>query len=440
MKLPLRGLITTVRDVRQQASVQLHDAWKIGTPEFSKLNYNNVNKEAYKKNALVYACVREIATSVADARFQVIVREADGVISPVPDHPTQRILENPNPVMSPMEFWESLLTIEHIAGNAYVLKDLDEENLWILRPDWVRIVQLGGGRREYKYGPPGSIVTLSEDQVIHFPYGVDPQDIYGFGFSPLAPIWRDVSTDNSATDFFKVFFDNSAVPSGIIKVKRRLARQGEANRIRSQWSQRYTGPKGWHAPAVLDEDAEYQKIGLDLQELRMDSLRHVVESRLCMAFGVPPIIVGANVGLQRSTYSNYKEAKASFWEETLAPMYRRHAQIIRRGLLSEFPMAERFDTRFDLSDVAAMQQQRMDQAEAYTPALQHGGLTVNQFLTLLGMNPVPGGDRYVGGEAAEDANRSHPSYHRILLDNIATQVPELADTLRFADKEQEVTV
>ncbi len=428
MKLPFSNLITTVQEARAQ--VQLTDAWKIGTATFDDLNYRRATKDAYKKNALVYACIREIATSVSEAPFQV-TREVNSVISAVPDHPAHRWLDNPNPVMSSTEWWEALLTIEHIAGNAWVLKDEDTESLWILRPDWMQIIPLRNGRRRYKYGPAGQEVFLEQDEIIHFPYGVDPLDIYGFAQGPLEAIWRDIATDNSATDFFKVFFDNSAVPSGIIKVKRRLARQSEVNRIQRQWMRRYSGPEGWHTPAVMDEDAEYQKIGLTLEELRMDTLRHVTESRICMGFGVPPIIVGANVGLQRSTYSNYREARSTFWEETLAPMYKRHAQIIKKDLVDDFPNGALFETRFDLAKVVALQQNRIEQVEAYTPALAAGGLTVNQFLTLIGLNPVPGGDRYVNNdsEGTNATAQNTRSYHDSLLESMAQETPELRELL-----------
>lgn len=425
MKFSLGNPVRAMMQVRN-SSVELVDAWRIGQAEFSKLNYRNANKEGYKKNALIYACIREIATSVADAEFQITRESNDNVIMHVADHPAQLMLDDPNPVMTSTEWWEALLTIEHIAGDSFVLKDMEMRALWILRPDLMQIIQMPNGGRQYKYGHPGQEVILEDEEVIHFPYGVNPLDIYAFGQSPLQAIWSDVQTDNSATDFFKVFFDNAAVPSGIITVKRRLARQSEANRIRKRWQERYTGPSGWHAPAVLDEDASYQKIGLTLEELRMDTLRHVTESRICMGFGVPPIIVGANVGLQRSTYSNYREARATFWEETLAPMYKRHAQIIQKHLVSEFPLASRFGARFDLSKVVALQEQRINMAVGFTPALSAGGLTVNQFLSLIGMNPVVGGDRYVAGETS-DADTDEDSTDAQENANKARQAGELGD-------------
>ncbi len=447
MRIPFSNVVTSIGEARLASRVQLHDAWKIGTPEFKRFNYRAAVREGYKKSDLVYACIREIATSVAEAPFQVIT-EKNNVTTVIDDHPAMVMMEDPNPVMTPDEWWETLLTLEHIAGDSFVLKDMDKRALWILRPDWMQIIPQKGGHRLYKYGPPGHEEILQENEVIHFPYGTDPENPYSFGQSPLVAIFRNVQTDNSATAFFKAFFDNAAVPSGIIKVKRRLGRQSEANRIRKQWSERYTGEKGWHSPAVLDEDAEYQKVGLTLAELEMDTLRHVTESRICMGFGVPPIIVGANVGLQRSTYSNYREARSTFWEETLAPMYKRHARIIRKHLVSEFPMAHRFKTRFDIQKVSALQSNRMELVKNLTPALKVGGLTINQFLTEIGLNPVAGGDRYVdraatGRGSGKDAEASDPdeadarSYHQLLLNEIGETMPELDPALGFRNEDEE---
>jgi len=79
------------------------------------------------------------------------------------------------------------------------------------------------------------------------------------------------------------------------------------------------------------------------------------ETRICSAFGVPAILVGANTGLQRSTYSNYREARESFWEETLLPLYRRIEQFMAGLLQPEFP-SERGYLGFDFSQVKALQE------------------------------------------------------------------------------------
>ena len=41
------------------------------------------------------------------------------------------------------------------------------------------------------------------------------------------------------------------------------------------------------------------------------------ESRICAAMQVPPILVGAKVGLDRSTFTNYQEARKQLWEEAI---------------------------------------------------------------------------------------------------------------------------
>ncbi len=412
-----RDTIDLLRDrtseVRQ--GLQLFETWRINNPQFPTSGYRSLVDNGYRRNELVYACIREVATSVSEAPFMVGVQKA-GVRIPVIDHPGLELVNHPNRIIeTSQEFWEITLTIEHIDGNCYVWKERNDVGrpigLWTLRPDWVRFVpKRNVAQSFYLYSPDGSFTSRSDvpiplDDMIPFKHGVDPTAIYQQGMSPLRVAFRNTILDNDATDFFKVFFDNAGVPSGIITVKRKLQDQREANRIMKRWQQRYSGLTGWHAPAVMDEDASYQKIGLDFREMDMASLRDVPETRICMALGVPPILVGSAVGLKRSTYTNYGAAKTSFWDETLSPLFERHASKIDQDLIfPDFPSDVRATSFFDLSNVRALREDVSALWKRTTAALNMGGITINMFLVEIGKEPVDGGDVFlIPGNKTEKA-------------------------------------
>ncbi|WP_206341757.1 phage portal protein [Streptomyces ureilyticus] len=73
-------------------------------------------------------------------------------------------------------------------------------------------------------------------------------------------------------------------------------------------------------------------LGLNLDQLRFPDLRTISETRICAGFGVPPVLVGAKAGLDRSTFANYAEARRSFWEETIMPDQRLIGDVIVRLL------------------------------------------------------------------------------------------------------------
>jgi hypothetical protein len=116
-----------------------------------------------------------------------------------------------------------------------------------------------------------------------------------------------------------------------------------------------------------------------------------------MAFGVPAILVGAKTGLDRSTYANMREARASFWEETLQPLQRRFAEALRTRLLPSFAGVGRARIRlaWDNSGVLALREAESDRWERATNALARGGITINDFRRTVDLEPVPGGDVFL---------------------------------------------
>ncbi len=59
-------------------------------------NYSNFSKEGYGRSELVNACIRELASGVASARFFLGVEEESGVVE-VENSPISYILKRPNP-------------------------------------------------------------------------------------------------------------------------------------------------------------------------------------------------------------------------------------------------------------------------------------------------------------------------------------------------------
>ncbi len=382
----------------EHRQVQTTPLWEHDKPQWETPNYRKYNLQAYQRNALLFSCIREISTSISEAKAQVVAVD-DNLTMEIPDHPLTTLLSRPNDFTTGFEFWEALLTMMLIDGNGFVFKVRGENDaiseLFVLRPDWVALVPEKDGARSYIYSVGGdqtNRLPIAQEDMIHFKYGVDPLDSDGRGISPTKLAFQNTLLDNDVTDFMKVFFDNAAVPSGIIKLHRRITDRREARRIQAQWQERYQGIRGWHAPAVMDEDADFERLGLNFEQLQMEAIRNVPESRICSAFQVPPILVGANVGLLRSTYSNYESARSSFWEETLAPMYEMLAQRMSHDLLIEFPGSEITRVQFDLSGVSALQKKATDIWERSVLAIGAGFLTVNEARRTIGMSPVAGGD------------------------------------------------
>ena len=417
--------------------------WQTGHEQPAPTALDRLALEGYHGNEVVYACVREIASTAAE----VALRARDQAGAPLHDHPLQRLFDRPNPEHSSFELIEALLTDLLVYGNAFLLKEraphlahapvphgpsgrstagsplpgapspgagraapIDTRAqpdaplpsgrpaeivaLWKLRPDRVRLVP---GERRLVAGYVHQIgdrkTALGPQDVIHLRLPDPANDLWGL--SPVRAAARQIDTDSEASRFVDAFFRNAAVPFGIIKLKRALrGGETEAGRIGRRWSERFRGLFGRFQVGVLDADADFQRIGLTQDEMAFPELRAQTEARICAAFRVPPVLVGVKVGLDHSTFSNMAEARRFFWENTLLSLYRRLEDKLNAELTPDYgPHPRGLRLAFDFSDVAALRTSRESIERSALAGLRAGALTINDTRRRLGLEPTAGGDR-----------------------------------------------
>lgn len=363
----------------------------VGMASYPDVNYANFANEGYSKNEIVHACIRELATSAASPRYYVTAPSTDGGSVEIDRGLLFDLISAPNPYNDWYSFIERLTTFLMVAGNAYVIKERSKTNqvtaLYLLRPDRVTIVPGDYGAESYLYDVGGTKYEIETANMCHLALPNPAGDVYGL--SPLQVLARNVNLDLSMTDFAKVYFQNAGVPSGLLKVKKRLSSQEEAATIRARWRSQFGGPSNFHRVAILDDDAEYQAMSNTPKDMALNDLHNLTESRICAVFGVPAILVGANVGLQRSTYSNYREARLAFHSETLEPLIARIIRYFNRNLFNEYTGNETLAV-----DWASMRSALDDQAATTTRinSLFTGGIiTLNEARTALGFDALEEG-------------------------------------------------
>lgn len=342
-------------------------------------SYANAANEGYRKNELVFACIQEYITSASEARLIVGTRDEGGNLVETTDERASMLVREPNRSQDMTAFLEQMHMQLLIGGNNYMFKPTSNigtlSGLWLLRPDRVRVIpdMMTGSPNGWKYTLDGKTVILPEDEISQHK-NLDPlSDWYGLG--ALQVLAKMVNLDVGATDFASATFTNKGVPAGFLKLTRRLNSQEEADTIRKNWFARFAGKLNWQKVGVLDEDADYKKLAPDMGDMGMGDLRTVTESRICAAFGVPPIVVGANVGLENGTYSNYAQAKESFWEETLLPAYKRIAAFLTRALRDTVEFRG-MEFAFDFSEVRALADDKQQEAETEKTKADTAGILI----------------------------------------------------------------
>ena len=376
---------------KQELSTTVPLNLDLGQASYPDVNYDNFASEGYNKNEIVHACIRELAVSAATPRYYVTAPSTDGGSIEIERGLLYDLIAKPNPYSDWYSFTERLVTFLMVAGNAYVLKERSRGNqvtaMYLLRPDRVSIIAGDYGADGYVYEVGGKEYKIEADDMCHLSLPNPAGDIYGL--SPLQVASRTVNLDLNMTDFAKVYFQNAGVPSGLLKLKKRLSSQEEASTIRSRWRSQFGGVQNFHRIAILDEDAEYQPMAQSPKDMSLDGLHNLTESRICAVFGVPPILIGANVGLQRSTFSNYREARLAFHSETLEPLVSRILRYFNRNLFSEYTGNESLTV-----DWVEMRSVLDDQAATTTRinSLFTGGvITLNEARTALGFDALTEG-------------------------------------------------
>ena len=356
--------------------------------------YGAFAAEGYNGNTVVNAAIREIATSASLPKYRLMAETGDEDEVVVTNTDAARVLYDPNEQQCQADFIELLTVYLMVTGNAYAMRERNASgrivSLRLLRPDRVEVKIGRDGRvAYYEYTIEGVRYDLLADDVAHIKLPNPYDDVYGL--SPLQVASKYVNLDTATVTFLRSYFANAGVPAGILKVNRRLNSQAEADSARAKWRSSFSGNKGWHGLAVLDEDASYQQVAPNLKEMDTSTMTRVTETRICAVFGVPPILLGLEAGLEASTYSNYEQARSAFWDETVSPLVRRIEKFLQRALeVSEREPGNEVEA--DFSDVPAYEDDH--DAESARVVAQYGAgiITLNEARAELGLEPLEHGD------------------------------------------------
>lgn len=360
------GLLTEMaRDVRGVMESRISNwsgvsPYMASRPVMQNANYQTLASEGYATNALVYACINELATSVSEPAMQAKWAGQWRKLDDGGNNPAIQLLSllaRPNDWMDHAMFWSAVVMYRSISGNAYALKERDNLGrvigLWLLRPDRISIVPDARrfiSRYEYNIGDVQPVALAPED-VIHWKTP-NPLDEF-YGHPPLKGIAKAVDLDNYSFEFVGEYFTNAGVPSGIMAIKGRLD-DALKQEIRSRLSRDHGQGKRFGTLVIDGAEATYTAMtaALGSQGLVLPELNKIVEARITGALGVPPTLVGTVIGTEASSYGNKKSERESFWNETMKPLYRELVGPLNRSLVTDFRGVQ--EVAFDLSTVGAL--------------------------------------------------------------------------------------
>lgn len=351
-------------DARTPAAL-MFPLWEQTTPQYPQPNPYSLANEGYRRNELVYACINKWMKAIAEAPLRVYDQRGK-TPDELKDHALRALLTQPNPYQSEKSFWRTTQMFLKIAG--FAAWEIEFSNigapigLWPMSPHWCAF-RRGPGKpiAWIEYKPWGTeLAPVPIERVLLFQY-MDPVSMFTKALSPSAVAGRVGAVDNNTTDFLKLFMEHGAVVNGLLTTEQPL-QEAEAQMYRRMWSEQHGGYANWTDPAVLGQGIKYQQTQMDFRQMTFGDLDARDETRICQAFAMQPILVSAKVGLDRSTFSNYGEARKAQYEEEYMPEWDWLEAEVQSQLGPKFDdiaaQPEMFLLDFDISQVHALQEDR----------------------------------------------------------------------------------
>ena len=361
-------------------------------------NYEAYADEGYRKNAIVYRCINEIANGAACVPFKLFQGEDE-----LDQHPLLSLLRRPNPTQAGVEYFQAVYSYLLLSGNNYAIRsDVSGEvrELYLLRPDRVRVKPSKTATPEaYQYVIGGKVVKTydadpitGESEVKHMKL-YNPLDDY-YGLSPLMAAATDIDNHNAINTHNISLLKNGARPSGAIVFKpandRGLPIQlsdGQRQQLKDDLDVKYTGAANAGKPLLLEGDFDWREMGLSPKDMDFLQQRNMAAKDIALCFGVPSQLIGIP---DAQTYANVQEARLALYEETIMPLARRVESDLNEWLSPMY--GEDIRIMYDFDAVPAMTERRRRVYENVTQAVREGIISRNEARERLGLEPIDGGD------------------------------------------------
>lgn len=343
---------------------------------------------------VVQKCVRDIATGVAKHKLRVYKLDAKGnKIDVKEDHEFVKLVRKPNSESSEYDLAESTESYREILGEYLIAFNMTTSRnkpveAFALRPDFMTVVPDSKGNIiAYEFNrADGKLIKFTPEEVM-FDKTFNPFSNYR-GLGTVQSAIRNIAIEDSASQYTKSFFDNSATPAGIVAVKG--SQEGYTfgdsahKKLKAKWLDEFKGSENAGKLAFLREaEVSYQQIGLGLDKVDMKVLRSMTKEDIYEAFGIPRIFAGDYGNMN---YASAVIAKQIFAEMAILPRLIKRQQMWQK-VADKFWPGEKLLVEY-VNVVPEDDTRKLEVAKNGSTI----GLTENEKRELVGYEPIPQGE------------------------------------------------
>lgn len=353
----------------------------------------------YEASWLAYACMSYRSTKLIEAPLWIVEEGDEGEKWLPGDHPLARVLEQPNPDQEMSDLLELTSLYLDSAGSCAWVKTRDNGGrvalLYAYSGDDVRAFPADGrlyGRFEILTARGWK--PYAADDVVYF-RSANPADPYS-SVSPLSAALSRLGIERTLATSIRAGLVNSVVPGLVLSYQPEAAAAvaeltpEQRRELEAEIAAAYAGARN-HGRSFIAGSmiAEQMKIGFS--DLSGGELGKEVEAAVCACFKLPPVVVGAFVGLANSSDRHNLETSVELaYDNAIIPSWSRIEKTLTRALLRPVDGNPRRFIRFDKSRVKALQDDIGKKAEIVAKAAP--ALRVIDARTMLGLEPL-GDDR-----------------------------------------------
>ncbi|NUR28498.1 MAG: phage portal protein [Catenulispora sp.] len=303
-----------------------------------------------------------------------------------------RILDNPHPDLTDVEFWRLQYAHRCLWGNSYSLKLRNQvgqiRELHPLVPSRVKVCNDGSTDAN----PSGKVFIV--DGNLDDP--LTPADIFhipGFGYdgvcgvSPIRLAATAIGLGLAAEEYGARLWSAGSMLGGVLQTEQRLD-QATADRLKASWRSKVAGLSKAHEVAILDAGAKFQPITMPNNDAQFIESRDFQVSEVSRWFGVPPFLLNQT---EKSTSwgTGLEQQATGFVKFDLHPLWLKPTEArITKELTGEGIYAKYKLEGLLRGDTAA-------RAEFYNTMRNVGAFSANDIRELEDLPPVEGGDTYL---------------------------------------------
>lgn len=293
----------------------------------------------------VYSAVRLASETIGTVPVQAFRKNGD--TREKINHPVAELFSGmANPDMPGHILREVLQGHLELRGKAFaeIVHDVNglPGQLWPLNPDDIVIKRNSQNELEYHHTPSGK--TLPDWKVLHL-RGFGSDGVNGYSVVSLGR--ESLGLTTAAEQFGGRYFGEGTNVGGFIRLpegKKGLSDEA-FERLKAQMNQKYKGLQKSHGLIILENGAEFQKIGLSPEDSQFLETRKFQVTEIARWFRLPPHLIG---DLERATFSNIEHQGMESVRHSWLPRVTRWEAEIKNKLLANPHREKDIYIRFNL--------------------------------------------------------------------------------------------